>query len=68
MRFQLISQSGTGESDQRVEEVEFLDAPSDLLPGVYEGGLKTWESSLDLAQALGEIKLNPYGKRILEVR
>ncbi|KAG0140463.1 hypothetical protein CROQUDRAFT_665139 [Cronartium quercuum f. sp. fusiforme G11] len=25
-----------------------LTAPSDLLPGVYEGGFKTWESSLDL--------------------
>ena len=60
-RFQLMSQT----------DDEFLDAPSDLVPGVYEGGLKTWECSLDLVNYLDEIKdteqrrLN--GKRILEV-
>ena len=52
--------------------VEFIDAPSDLVPGVYEGGLKTWECSLDLVACLSTI----YGsqianalqrKRILEV-
>ena len=50
------------ENDDEEEEVEpksttvvdpsilnYLDAPSDLLPGVYEGGLKTWECSVDLA-------------------
>ncbi|KAG8977105.1 hypothetical protein FRB90_008923, partial [Tulasnella sp. 427] len=31
------------------DEVDnFIAAPSDLVPGVYEGGLKTWECSLDL--------------------
>lgn len=51
----------------------FLDAPSDLVPGVYEGGLKTWECSLDLAECLhrsigGNPGHNLKGKRILEVR
>ena len=31
------------------DALSFLDAPSDLVPGVYEGGLKTWECSIDLA-------------------
>jgi protein-histidine N-methyltransferase len=66
-RFQLISQSGTDESE-RVEGLEFLDAPSDLLPGVYEGGLKTWESCLDLVQVLSGIGTKLNGKRTLEVR
>ena len=66
-RFQLISQSGTDESDQPVQGQEFLDAPSDLLPGVYEGGLKTWEGSLDLVQTLSGIDLKLSGKCILEV-
>ena len=66
-RFQLISQTGTEESDKSAEGLEFLDAPSDLLPGVYEGGLKTWESSLDLVQVLSGIDLKLSGKRILEV-
>jgi len=49
--------------------LEYLDAPSDLLPGVYEGGLKTWECSLDLVEYL-EFK-RPFtqysGKRVIEV-
>ena len=32
--------------------LEFLDAPSNLVPGVYEGRLKTWECSLDLVDYL----------------
>jgi len=66
-RFQLISQTDTERSDQPVEGLEYLDAPSDILPGVYEGGLKTWESSLDLVQVLGGADLKLGGKHILEV-
>ncbi|KAJ9479470.1 Histidine protein methyltransferase 1 [Pseudozyma hubeiensis] len=29
-----------------------VDAQSDLIPGVYEGGLKTWECALDLVETL----------------
>ena len=29
-----------------------VDADSDLIPGVYEGGLKTWECALDLVETL----------------
>ena len=50
--------------------LEFLEAPSDLVPRVYEGGLKTWEASLDLVQyldALGFPDEALRGKRILEV-
>ncbi len=51
----------------------FLDAPSDLVPGVYEGGLKTWECSLDLVDYLDGLKVNGknhsfVGKTILDVR
>ena len=86
-RFQLISE-GTGDAvDDNAEETSkggsgdllaakqalaFLDAPSDLVPGVYEGGLKTWECSLDLVDYLDQLKqssnLTKYvGKRALEV-
>lgn len=60
---------------QKMDEdaLGFLDAPSDLVPGVYEGGLKTWECSLDLAECLhrsigGDPGDNLKGRRILEVR
>ncbi|KAI8450832.1 hypothetical protein BY996DRAFT_8545409 [Phakopsora pachyrhizi] len=29
-----------------------ISSTSDLIPGIYEGGLKTWECSLDLAKVL----------------
>lgn len=64
-RFQLIS-DGLDESSK----LQFFDAPSDLVPGVYEGGLKTWECCLDLVDYLesNELLKSPMGKRILEVR
>ena len=61
------AQTKNGRSD-----IDFLDAPSDLVPGVYEGGLKTWECSLDLVDCLDTIygpgiARDLKGKRILEV-
>ncbi|GBE89149.1 Histidine protein methyltransferase 1 [Sparassis crispa] len=73
-RFQLIL---LGDEDPAgyaggASELEFLDAPSDLVPGVYEGGLKTWECSLDLVDCLDSMHGSDYanslrGKRILEL-
>ncbi|KAJ3817368.1 hypothetical protein F5880DRAFT_1493065, partial [Lentinula raphanica] len=53
-------------SDPRLE---FLNTPSDLVPGVYEGGLKTWECSLDLVNYLhSSLKDEDIAsKRILEL-
>ncbi|KAF8166259.1 hypothetical protein BJ912DRAFT_1034892 [Pholiota molesta] len=83
-RFQLISegagdnlesgQQGNDEDASEQKEVdrkalEYLDAPSDLVPGVYEGGLKTWECSLDLVDYLDSLKdkENLNGKKILDI-
>ena len=71
-RFQLISTDDGGRTDEAPSEVDFVDAPSDLVPGVYEGGLKTWECSLDLVHCLDSIygaviSSTMHGKRILEV-
>ena len=53
--------------------LSFLDTPSDLLPGLYEGGLKTWECSIDLVYCLDSLKnsgrrVDVSGTRVLEVR
>lgn len=87
-RFQLITEGAGDAPDElektRNEDVdgsqtqsdrkalEFLDAPSDLVPGVYEGGLKTWECSLDLVDYLDGLKDGDkperfLGKKILDV-
>ncbi|KAG6814488.1 hypothetical protein H0H92_000013 [Tricholoma furcatifolium] len=75
-RFQLITQSSTDNASNedsggqaRPDALDFVEAPSDLLPGVYEGGLKTWECSVDLAGyvvGLGHA-FSPRGKRIIEI-
>ncbi len=49
-----------------------VDAQSDLIPGVYEGGLKTWECALDLVETLDGLHSGRWsehftGKRILEL-
>lgn len=45
--------------------LEYADDPSDLIPSVYEGGLKTWECSLDLAGYLHSHKVA--ASKVLEV-
>ncbi|KAI0945076.1 hypothetical protein AcV7_001709 [Taiwanofungus camphoratus] len=75
-RFQLMSldePAFVGEGNSGIMEgLEFLEAPSDLVPGVYEGGLKTWECSLDLVECLDEFYSGSRisdlrGKRLLEL-
>jgi protein-histidine N-methyltransferase len=62
------STAGRASSDNALQ---FLETPSDLIPGVYEGGLKTWECSLDLVSYLHSLREVDHGfgrgKRILEV-
>ena len=80
-RFQLISQGTTDDDPESAGQaagshpsfasaLEFIDNPSDLVPLVYEGGLKTWECSLDLANYLKRDghAANAKGRRVLEVR
>lgn len=49
-----------------------IDLNSDLIPGVYEGGLKTWECALDLVDVLNTMLSTPDGtalhsKHVLEL-
>ncbi|KAG0198404.1 hypothetical protein BGX28_008184 [Mortierella sp. GBA30] len=48
-------------------EMLALAGKSDLVKGVYEGGLKTWECALDLVAYLAEQKENFDGKKVLEL-
>lgn len=46
-----------------------MDSTTDLIPGLYEGGLKTWEGGVDLIEVLSDTKSDwVTGSRILEVR
>ncbi|GAA6051147.1 hypothetical protein JCM3770_002562 [Rhodotorula araucariae] len=58
-RFQVLNQDELAADDavegkgKQKEEV-FIDEHTDLVKGVYEGGLKTWECSLDLVDCLDQ--------------
>ncbi|KAF8260313.1 hypothetical protein EI94DRAFT_1780502 [Lactarius quietus] len=58
--FQLLAQG-------RDEQAALVDAPADLVPGVYEGGLKTWECALDLAAYVEREVERVRGLRVLEL-
>ncbi|KAK0475540.1 hypothetical protein IW261DRAFT_1494931 [Armillaria novae-zelandiae] len=60
-RFQLINDEVNDEQRDISSTLGFLNAPSDLVEGIYEGGLKTWECSLDIKSPVFE------GRRIFEV-
>lgn len=57
MRFQLSLSHDLPDE----QTTAFVDAPADLVPGTYEGGLKTWECALDLAAYLDRDVLKAQG-------
>jgi protein-histidine N-methyltransferase len=48
VRVQLMAEDAEGDQDHVIDQLQ----KSDLRAGVYEGGFKTWESSIDLASLL----------------
>ncbi|WWC68870.1 uncharacterized protein I206_102806 [Kwoniella pini CBS 10737] len=80
-RFQLYNRpdpsSSTDSQNQKAnnqeEGEEYVDAQTDLIPGLYEGGLKSWEGGVDLVEVINSIgddqKVAEWasGSRILEV-
>ena len=50
---------------QQLEDT--LVSPTDLVPGTYEGGLKTWECSLDLVAYLMHTYKDMTGYRVMEL-
>ncbi|WWC87635.1 uncharacterized protein L201_002525 [Kwoniella dendrophila CBS 6074] len=56
-RFQLYNKADIQDSDQGKKDQgeEYVDAKTDLIPGLYEGGLKSWEGGVDLVEVLSSI-------------
>lgn len=51
-RYQTYLEDQSDRGPDTKQGIDLIQGPSDLLPGVYEGGLKTWECSLQLGTAL----------------
>ena len=55
------------EDHQSLDILTATKNSSDLIPSIYEGGLKIWECSLDLVGYLIERRIEFEGKRVLEI-
>ncbi|KAG0284330.1 hypothetical protein BGZ96_011291 [Linnemannia gamsii] len=80
VKFQIIQEDDEFDEDKKQEKKEegtitgpggvemlALAGKSDLVKGVYEGGLKTWECALDLVAYLADQKHNYDGQKVLEL-
>ncbi|KAG0313283.1 hypothetical protein BGZ97_010328, partial [Linnemannia gamsii] len=81
VKFQIIQEDDEFDEDKKQEkkkeegtitgpggvEMLALAGKSDLVKGVYEGGLKTWECALDLVAYLADQKHNYDGQKVLEL-
>ncbi|KAF9911362.1 Histidine protein methyltransferase 1 [Linnemannia zychae] len=82
VKFQIIQEDDEFDGDEKKQEKEpkegtitgpggvemlALAGKSDLVKGVYEGGLKTWECALDLVAYLADQKQNYDGQKVLEL-
>ncbi|KAF9432035.1 hypothetical protein BGZ76_011389 [Entomortierella beljakovae] len=76
--FDMEDNANTNNKDKDDESTKAISGPggaemlalagtSDLVKGVYEGGLKTWECALDLVAYLAEQNENYDGKKVLEL-
>ncbi|KAG9068951.1 Histidine protein methyltransferase 1 [Linnemannia hyalina] len=79
VKFQIIQEDDEFDDEKKQEkeqgtitgpggvEMLALAGKSDLVKGVYEGGLKTWECALDLVAYLADQKHNYDGQKVLEL-
>jgi protein-histidine N-methyltransferase len=70
VKFQMAEQDNLVDEDADKEVVSMLNLSgnSDLIKGVYEGGFKTWECSIDMVQYLSGLPQDQISnKKVLEV-
>lgn len=66
--YEIASAGSTNNAGMELESLsESQSQHSDLIPGVYEGGLKVWECAFDLVNFLSESTINLSGMKILEL-
>ena len=58
---------GAKTEEQTTKLSDWFKGPSDLIPGVYEGGFRLWEGACDLVEYLTNQKLEFSDKLVLEL-
>ena len=63
-----VEENITNRQDASSKDIKTAaERSTDLIPSVYEGGLKIWECSIDLVEYLLESGISFHGKHVLEI-
>ena len=64
---QILEAGKESDPEEESDCARAIHQHSDLIPGIYEGGLKIWECSRDLVEHLHKSAVEWEGKRVLEI-
>ncbi|XP_066412073.1 histidine protein methyltransferase 1 homolog [Molothrus aeneus] len=67
VKLSVVERTCSGDADSEGIVSKSVSSHSDLIPGVYEGGLKIWECTFDLMDYLSEAEIEFTNKTVLDL-
>ncbi|NWI35528.1 MET18 methyltransferase, partial [Picathartes gymnocephalus] len=67
VKLSVVEMTCSGEADSEGIVSKSVSSHSDLIPGVYEGGLKIWECTFDLMDYFSEAEIEFTNKTVLDL-
>ncbi|NXU99944.1 MET18 methyltransferase, partial [Cettia cetti] len=67
VKLSVLEMSCLGDADSEGIVSKSVSSHSDLIPGVYEGGLKIWECTFDLLQYFSEAEIDFTNRTVLDL-
>ncbi|NXA10557.1 MET18 methyltransferase, partial [Sapayoa aenigma] len=67
VKVSVVETTCSGDADSEGIVSKSVSSHSDLIPGVYEGGLKIWECTFDLMDYFSEAEIQFTNKRVLDL-
>ncbi|NWV10843.1 MET18 methyltransferase, partial [Ptilonorhynchus violaceus] len=67
VKLSVVEMTCSGDADSEGIVSKSVSSHSDLIPGVYEGGLKIWECTFDLMDYFSEAKIEFTNKTVLDL-
>ncbi|KAM7014066.1 histidine protein methyltransferase 1 homolog isoform 1-T2 [Passerculus sandwichensis] len=67
VKLSVVERTCSGDADSEGIVSKSVSSHSDLIPGVYEGGLKIWECTFDLMDYLTEAEIEFTNKTVLDL-
>ncbi|NXH19897.1 MET18 methyltransferase, partial [Bucco capensis] len=67
VKMSVVEKTCLGDADEEGIVSKSISSHSDLIPGVYEGGMKIWECTFDLMDYLSEAEIQFTNKTVLDL-